>query len=316
MTYVGIDMPDPGAGFALPTMNVSKITRKWLDVDYTPQNPHPDRKLDIYLPETGDGPFPTLICMHGGAFWGGDKRDVQNAAYMEAIPHGFAVVCVEQRLCRMQPDGGYSPEGQFPNPVFDFKASIRFLRANAAEYRLNPDKFALCGGSAGGYHAVIAAASAGSDALYDNSLGFADLSGEVHAVVSWFGVGDLVVQSEFTAANPFLELPDGTKMPMANAADIFLGVNAREHTNLAHFGSVPTWITKDMPPTLLQHGGADALVPAECSRGMYEKIREVCGDDRVTYDEFPEYTHGDMRFNSEENIAYMIDWLKKILLQS
>jgi len=295
-------------------MDVSKITRKWLDVDYTPQNPHPDRKLDIYLPETGDGLFPTLICIHGGAFWGGDKRDVQCAAYIEAIPHGFAVVCVEQRLRRMLPDGGHSPEGLFPNPVFDFKAAIRFLRANAAEYKLDPDRFAACGGSAGGYHAVIAAASAGSDALYDRSLGYADISGEVHAVVSWFAVGDLVVQSEFGAANPFMVLHDGTKMPLDNFADIFLGVNAREHSNLAHFGSVPKWITKDMPPTLLQHGGSDALVPAECSRGIFSKIREVCGDDRVIYDEFPDYTHGDMRFSSEENIAYMIDWLKKILI--
>jgi len=313
MPYVGIIPPEPGVGFVLPMMDISTITRKWLDVDYTPQNPHPDRKLDIYLPETGDGPFPTLICMHGGAFWGGDKRDVQNAAYMEAIPHGFAVVSVEQRLCRALPDGGNDPAGRFPNPIFDFKASIRFLRANAAEYKLDPDKFALCGGSAGGYHVTIAAASAGNDVLYDNSLGFADISEEVQAVVNWFGVGDLVVQSEFSAKTPFLELSDGTKMPMANFADVFLGVNARENQSLAYFAAPETWITQAMPPTLIQAGAADEVVPVECSRGIYEKIREVCGDDRVIYDEFPDYTHGDTRFSSEENIAYMIDWLKRIL---
>lgn len=313
MPYIDLIMPESSEGFAMPTMDVSKITRKWLDVKYTPQNPHPDRLLDIYLPETGDGPFPTLICIHGGAFWAGDKRDAQCAAYMEAIPHGFAVVCVEQRLCKVQSDGTYSPEGCFPNPVFDYKAAIRFLRANADTYRLDPDKFALCGGSAGGYHVVIAAASADSATLYDNSLGFADVSGQVQAVVSWFPVGDLVVQSEFAVQNPFMILPDGSKMPMANFADIFLGVNAREHPNLAHFASPSSWVTKDMPPVFLQHGAADALVPAECSRGIYAKICEVCGEDRVIYDEFPDYTHGDPRFSSEENISHMINWLKKHL---
>ena len=204
MPYVGLLPPDPEEVFPMPKMDVSTITRKWLDVDYTPAKPHPCRKLDIYLPETGEGPFPALICIHGGAFWGGDKRDFQTAAYMEAIPHGFAVISVEQRLCKALPDGGYDRDGVFPNPVFDFKAAIRYLRANASMYLLNADKFALCGGSAGGYHAIIAAASASNDVLYDASLGYGDVSGRVQAVVSWFGVGDLVLQSEFTEIAPLL----------------------------------------------------------------------------------------------------------------
>ena len=313
MPYVDLIFPEDMTGFVMPMMDVSKITRKWLDVSYTPSKPHPDRKLDIYLPETGDGPFPTLICIHGGAFWGGDKRDMQIGSYMEFIPQGYAVVSVEQRLCRLQADGSYSREGEFPNPVHDYKASIRFLRENAAQYNLNPDKFVLCGGSAGGYHVVIAAASASNEILYDNSLGYADVSGEVSGVVSWFPVGDLMLQSQFSADNPFMELPDGTKMPLDNMADIFLGIDSRKHPNLAHFAAPEAWVTKDMPPTLLQHGAADALVPAECSRGIYAKIRDVCGDDRVIYDEFPQHTHGDPRFGSEENLAYIAEWLKKIL---
>jgi acetyl esterase/lipase len=319
MPYIDFIPPAPGSPMSLPIMDVSRITRKWLDVDYTPAKPHPARKLDIYLPEEGDGPFPTLVCIHGGAFWGGEKRDMQCAAYMEALPHGFAVVSVEQRLRGMlapgqQPSAGYNPDGLFPNPVLDFKAAIRFLRASAADYKLDPNKFALCGGSAGGYHALIAAASANVPALYDKSLGFANVSGEVQAVVDWFGVGDLVVQSEFSAQHPFMHLPDGTAVPMDNYADIFLGVNCREHPHLAYFASPATWITKDMPPTLIQAGEADEVVPVECSRLIAEKIREECGSDRVTYDEFPGYLHGDPRFSSEDNISRMLDWLKKILM--
>jgi len=315
MPYVDIIPPQPGGiGIAMPEMDVSKITRKWLDVDYTPGKPHPDRKLDIYLPETGDGPFPVLVCIHGGGFSGGNKRDMQVAAYMEAIPHGFAVASVEQRLCSALPGGGYNREGCFPNPVYDYKAAIRYLRANASMYMLDPGKFALCGGSAGGYHVVIAAASAANEVLYDDSFGYADVSGEVQAVVSWFPVGNIVIQSEHLAKHPYFELPDGTKVPMPNAADVFLGVNALENSNLAYFASPESWVTKDMPPTLIQSGAADMIVPVDCPRGIAAKINEVCGAGRVEYDEFPDYGHGDPRFSSEENIARMIDWLSRILL--
>jgi acetyl esterase/lipase len=251
--------------------------------------------------------------MHGGAFWGGAKNDMQVAAYMEAIPYGFAVVSVEQRLCSQLPGGGSNKEGLFPNAVFDFKAAIRYLRANADKYSLDPDRFATAGGSAGGYHAVIAAASADNAPLYDASLGFADISGAVSAVVDWFGVGDLILQSEFTARMPAMKMPDGTEFKLDNFADIYLGVPAPENPNLAYFAAPETWITEKMPPTFIQCGAADEVVPVQCSRKIAAKIEAVCGKERVTYEEFEGYTHGDMRFNDEANIKHMIDWLKKAL---
>jgi acetyl esterase/lipase len=313
MPYVKLKMPENPAGFELPLLDVDHITRKWLDVDYTPLKPHPSRKLDIYLPEEGNGPFPTIIAIHGGAFWAGAKNDVQVAAYMEAIPYGFAVVSVEQRLCSQLPGGGYSKEGIFPNAVFDFKAAIRFLRVNADKYGLDASRFAVAGGSAGGYHAVIAVASAGNAALYDASLGFADISGEVAAVVDWFGVGDLILQSEFTAKTPAMILPDGIEFKLDNFADIFLGVPAPENPNLAYFAAPETWITDKMPPTFIQCGAADEVVPVACSRSIAAKIEAVCGKARVVYEEFEGYTHGDPRFNDEANIRHMADWLKKTL---
>ena len=305
-------LPPPPDGF-LPLIDSSEITRKWLDVDYTPQNPHPARKLDIFLPETGDGPFPTLVCIHGGAFSAGTKDDFQVAAYFEGLERGFAVVSVEQRLCNLLPDGSYNREGLFPNPLFDFKAAIRFLKANAAQYKLDTGRFAAVGGSAGGYHAVMASATQDAPIMYDNSLGWADVDGSVRAVVDWFGVGDVVVQSEFAEANPIMTLPDGTTKPMPNFMDIFLGVNCREHPELVYFATPDSWVTKNMPPVLLQHGAADMVVPAECSRRLAKRIEEVCGKERVEYDEFEDYTHGDMRFHEPENIERMFVWLSEKL---
>ncbi len=82
MPKVKMNPVDPSVPFAMPTLDVSEVTRKWLDVDYTPGKPDPSRLLDIYLPEEGDGPFPTIICIHGGAFWGGAKNDFQVMAYI------------------------------------------------------------------------------------------------------------------------------------------------------------------------------------------------------------------------------------------
>jgi acetyl esterase/lipase len=296
-------------------MDTSAIVRKHLDIDYTPDKPHPARKLDLYLPKTGEGPFPTVICMHGGAFIGGTKRDDQVAGFVDCVAEGFAVASAEQRLCCPLADGAYDAEGLFPNPLFDFKAAIRFLRANAARYKLDPARFATAGDSAGGYHAIMAAATANAPAMYDASLGFAEVDGSVRAVVDWFGCGDPVVQSVFNAGfdTPTMRLPSGAAVPRIDFGSVFLGADCAAHANLAYFASPETWITEDMPPVLLQHGDADEIVTAECSRRIAARIEALCGPGRVDLDIFVGYAHGDPRFFSRKNLKRVAVWLKERL---
>ncbi|MDR1299705.1 MAG: alpha/beta hydrolase [Oscillospiraceae bacterium] len=306
-------MPDPGNPFELPLMDTSAITRKWIDVDYTPDSPHPARKLDIYLPETGGGPFPAIICIHGGAFTGGAKNDFQVSGFVEGVAHGFAVVSVEQRLCSMRPDGTYADDGLFPYALFDFKAAIRYLRANAEKYMLDPGRFATAGDSAGGFHAIMAAATSGSPAMYDNALGHAGIDDSVQAVVDWFGCGDLIIESEFNASAPPMKMPDGTEFPRMIFEDIFLGLKCVDHKNLSRFASPETWISDKMPPVLLQHGGADEIVTVECSRQLAATIADAAGSARVTFDEFPGWAHGDPRFYEDANLERVFKWLHEKL---
>ena len=304
----------------MPMMDVSAIKRKYLDVDYTPDNPHPSRKLDIYLPETGDGPFPTLICMHGGSFIRGTKDDFQVAGFVDGVAHGFAVVSVEQRLCGPilnedgSPSGRWSPEGRFPFPLHDFKAAIRFLRVSADKWSLDSGRFAAAGNSAGGWHAVMAAATANQPAMYDESLGYRGVDDGVRACVDWFGVGDLIANAEFNATqSPTVILPNGFEAPRIMFEDVFLGVKCTDYPGLARFASPEMWITEGLPPVLLQHGAADDIVTAECSRRLQRRISKVCGAGCVTYDEFPGWTHGDDRFYSDENLVRVFRWLTKNL---
>jgi len=314
MELVKIIQPgEPGNPYQTPIVDPVGVTRKYLNVSYTPDKPHPMRILDICLPESGEGPFPVLIYMHGGGFVGGLKNDLHAESYMEALNEGYAYVGVEQRLCSPMGDGTFDSDGRFPGPLFDLKAAIRFLRANADKYQLDPERFALLGTSAGGYHVAMAAATQDNPVMYDESFGFAGVSDRVQAAVDLFGVGDLILQSAFSGKkieNP----PEGYPVfLLQNFADVFLGVPCREYPNLSYFANPESWITPELPPMLIQTGAADQVVPVECSRNLAKRIEEVCGKGRAVYDEFPDYAHGDPRFHDPANHRRIFDWLKEVL---
>ena len=292
MSLIKIIMPekvDPGA-MEMPMADVSAISRKYLDIPYTDGTER--QKLDIYLPEEGEGPFPVVVFFHGGAFWGGERRDFQIGHVIEGILHGFAVVSAGYRL---------STEVLFPQSIYDVKAAVRFLRAHADEYRLDPDRFCAAGASAGGYFAAMLAATEGMSVFEDLSMGNADASSAVQAVIGLFGVYDLVMQSEFTESAP----PPTGLTTSSNFADLFLGVNCRKHPGLAGLACPGSYITPDCPPFLIQAGTGDEIVPYQNAVDLAEKINAVCGEGRAVLDLFPGCAHGDIKFSSPENLERM-----------
>ncbi len=142
MGNFGLDIPwlliEPEDTSGSDMVDISGVKRKWLDVAYDSRSP--SQVLDIYLPEEGEGPFPTYIFIHGGAFIAGDKQDLQFLLAADGVNRGYAVVSVEYRK-------GF--ESKAPAGLYDVKAAVRFLKAHAGEYRLDPQRFAL-GGTAPG----------------------------------------------------------------------------------------------------------------------------------------------------------------------
>ena len=139
------------------------------------------QKLDLYLPQ-GDGPFPLIVNVHGGGFMMGDKSDPPSQpAIAQFLANGYAVASIGYRL---------SAEAKAPAQIQDVKAAVRWLRANAAKYNLNPDKFAGFGGSAGGSLVALLGTSCGVAELEGADLGNSDQSSCVQAVVDWFGPTD------------------------------------------------------------------------------------------------------------------------------
>ena len=160
--------------------NIQNIKLKWLDIAYATTSTA--QKLDVYLPE-GNGPFPVILSIHGGAFKAGDKRDGQLMPMLEGLKRGYAVVSINYRL---------SPEAIFPAQIYDVKAAVRWIRANAKQYKFNPDKIAAWGGSAGGTLTALVGTSGDVKELEDLSLGNPTQSSRVQAVVDWFGQTDFL----------------------------------------------------------------------------------------------------------------------------
>ena len=301
MDVIKIVMPEAKPGeFALPVMDVSGVKRKFLDLPYVEGSTLKNQMLAIYLPDEGDGPFPVIIFIHGGAFWGGDKQDTQCIYLMNGIRKGYAVVSVNHRL---------SMEAKYPEPVYDVKAAIRYLRANAAKYCLDPKRFAVAGNSAGAYFAALLGTSANVAALEDQSMGNPWVDTSVQAVIGLFGVYDLVKQSQFTEDSE--PGPGGFKMP--NFADQFAGIVCREHPELTSLTWPGSYVTKDCPPTLIQGGTADEVVPYEASPDLVDKINAVCGEGRAILHALEGRTHGHPDYATPENEEKLFAFLDSVL---
>ena len=284
MGSFGLDIPwtliEPEDPSGSDMVDVRQVRRKWLDVAYAAQSP--SQVLDIYLPEEGEGPFPTYVFIHGGAFIAGDKRDVQFLLAADGIRRGYAVASVEYRK-------GF--ESKAPNALYDVKAAIRFLKAHAGEYRLDPDRFALGGDSAGAYYAVFAAATAAIPAFDGPDPAYPAVSGAVKAVVAQCGCYDLLRMApppEVEASAP-KEFVPGT-IPV-NLMSVYLGANPHLFPDIAALLNPLAYITGDFPPTLVQVGREDTVVPCSESVSLASVIGKRCGKDRVRFEAFDGWNH-------------------------
>lgn len=235
----------PGGGGSPQKTDVSWIKTKHLDLAYATASPA--ERLDLYLPDSGPGPFPLIIEIHGGGFLVGGKSE-QIAPMLEGLKRGYAVASINYRL---------SGEAPFPAAVLDVKAAIRFLRANAAKYGLDPGRFATWGGSAGGNLSAMAALSAGVAKFNDASLGNAGVPDTVQAAVDWFGPLQFsTMDAEFAALGTSGVM--GLTNSPTSAESRYLGkvVGTAEAAPLVEAASPLAYISSKAPPMCIQHGTA------------------------------------------------------------
>ncbi|HZZ71628.1 MAG TPA: alpha/beta hydrolase [Pirellulales bacterium] len=218
---------------------------------------HERQKLDLYLPtqEAGAVPLPVLVWIHGGAWQEGSK---DNPPALPLLSDGYALASINYRL---------SQHAVFPAQIEDCKAAIRWLRANAKKYHLDPDHIGVFGASAGGHLAALLGTTAGVKAL-EGTLGNADQSSQVQCVVDWFGPTDLAALAG---------ADEDVKSPIAK----LLGGPAIKHPELAKQGSPLTYVGRHVAPIMITHGTKDSIVPIAQSADFAAALKKAGAD--VTY---------------------------------
>ena len=287
---------------APPAADTSHITRKHLDIPYAQLSPA--QKLDLYLPEQGEGPFPVIISIHGGAFMGCDKADMQVLPMLEGLGRGYAVAAVNYRL---------SGEARFPALVQDVKAAVRWLRANATRYLLDPGRIAAWGGSAGGYLAAMLGTSAGIAELEDLSLGNPTQPCHIQAAVVWYGPTDFLNMDKHLQASGLMPPAELSHSGENSPESLLLGRKITEIPELVKAANPETYIRPNPPPFLLQHGVQDPVVPVQHSIEFAAKLRAAIGTDRVFLDLLVGAGHADPKFETPENVTRVLDFLDRFV---
>ncbi len=228
--------------------------RIFMDLEYA----KPDGravKLDLFLPKMSEKPVPVVIWIHGGGWQAGSKAMCPARGW---VKDGFAVASVEYR---------FTDRAAFPAQINDCKAAVRFLRAHAKEYNLDPERFGAWGASAGGHLVALLGTSCGSAECEGAALGCAEQSSAVQCVCDWFGPTDFTeYKAESADVAPMLVKLFGGKMS-----------EKQERVKLA---SPALHVKKEgtkYPPFLIVQGDKDPLVPHEQSRLLAAKLKEAGG---------------------------------------
>lgn len=238
----------------------SAAARTWPELVYAEVEGHP-LKLDLYLPRRSHAVAPVVLWVHGGGWRDGDKAPVP-AAVLRLLADGIAVASVEYRLTT---DTRFD-QRTFPAQIHDLKGAVRFLRAHAADYRLDRDRFAVWGASAGGHLAALLGLSGGDAVLEGTVGGNQEQSSRVLAVVDFFGPTQLEAQGGVH------DLPWAPEAALIGAP---LGqIKAHQHdpnppwpelvARMLAAGPVHHVDAAD-PPVFIAHGSADLLVPPDQS---------------------------------------------------
>lgn len=216
-------------------------------VEYTnPDNQH--LQLNIARPK-GDGPFPCVLFIHGGGFRAG-SREGYNGQIIRLAEKGYVAVTVSYRL---------APKYPFPAAIHDTKAAVRWLRANAKKYGIDPDRIGATGGSAGGHLAQFLAVTAGVKE-FEGDGGNPTFSSAVACAVNVYG------PSDFTKSY-------GKSADAAEVLPLFLGGNL-EKARPAHIKASPLyWVTPNAAPTLCVHGTEDKYVHVEQAEWLVAKLK-------------------------------------------
>lgn len=253
---------------------------------------------------------PAVLWIHGGGWEAGSRTEfppVLDGMYRRFAEDGYVVVSIDYRLSR---------EAPFPACLHDAKAAVRWIRANAADLGVDPDRIAVWGESAGGHLAAMIGLT-GDVAELEGDVGTVGPSSAVAAAVPWYPVTDLPAILAYalgagTGPTAAADLDwDGVAVAGADSVlgRMLLGPGSGTDLRTAAVAASPlTWVRAGAPPFLVQHGDADVIVPVRQGRDLVAAL-EAAGVE-VRYDEIAGYDHC---FDGHPHPAQILDRVRDFL---
>lgn len=213
--------------------------------------------LDVVRPkEKCEKPRPVIAFIHGGGWRAGSKSSVIGNLLPYAASGNYVGVSIEYRL---------SDVAIWPAQIHDCKAAIRWIRANAQKYNLDPEKIGVWGGSAGGHLVSMLGVSGGVKEL-EGGCGSAGHSSQVTCVVDFCGPSDFPAIARVKA--------DAGRAAY-NPVSMLLGGPVEEKQDLAKSASPITYVSSGAPPFLVVHGTADPIVPLDQATSFHAALKKA-----------------------------------------
>ena len=276
-------------GFKMP-----ENTATFKDINYAGDDMEAHR-LDIYLPESKQDRYKVVVLIYGSAWFANNMKQMAYMSMGKALTDaGFAVVSINHRS---------SGDAKFPAQIHDVKAALRFIRAHAAEYKLDTSFIGITGFSSGGHLSSMAGVTNGIGKYTVGSVtldiegtvgGNLDYKSTVDAVVDWFGPVDMAHMEN-------CETVKDEKSPEA----ALMGCAPAENPDLVALISPITYVTPSAPRFLVFHGDADNVVP-HCQGVNFSEALRKAGR-LEAFVSVPGGQHGPVTFN-EQTFKQMTDF--------
>ena len=249
------------------------------DLDYAPPEPATSNghKLDLYLPAGAVGPLPVVIWTSGSAWMADTGKRGAGGLAVQLNPAGYAVAGVSIRS---------SSQVTFPGQLHDIKAAIRWLRANAAKYGLDPNHIAIMGDSSGGWTTAMAAVTGDAPEL-EGSVGTTGVSSRVQAAVAFYPPTDFLTM-DFWA----LQRCTGTACHDSEGSpeSRLVGCAIQTCPDKVQAANPLRYITAADPPIMILHGNSDQLVPHNQGEQLYMALNKACKE--AIFISLPKAPHG------------------------
>ncbi|MDP7206641.1 MAG: alpha/beta hydrolase, partial [Pirellulaceae bacterium] len=223
-------------------------------------NDNPRQSLDLVLPRSPSTttPRPLVVFIHGGGWRNGNKQSGRSLVARYVATGKYLGATIGYRL---------SDEATWPAQIHDCKAAIRWLRAHAGQYGIDPDRIGVMGTSAGGHLVAMLGVSGGIKEMEGTIGEHLDQLSSVQCVVDMFGPTELLTMDDYPGKLVH-NSPDSPESRLVGGA-------LQENKGISRNASPVTHVSRNDAPTLIVHGNKDPVVPFNQSERFFELLQKA-----------------------------------------